>query len=274
MTPYPPLATVTRIAHRPSGDRTSPRTVPEETPVALSYRGTTHAVMMATPADLEDFALGFSLTEGIVASRAEVLDIEIVAAGAGIDVQVLLADTAGERFQARRRMLAGPVGCGLCGIESIDEAMRAVKPVSGGIALDAVGIGGAVRALSQRQPMHAETGAVHAAGFFVPGKGLVAAREDVGRHNALDKLAGLLAREGVDPAIGAIVMTSRISVELVQKAAAMGCATLVAISAPTALAIRTADAAGITLVALVRGDEYDIFTHPERVVAEASAHVD
>jgi FdhD protein len=185
-----------------------------------------------------------------------------------------LRDGAGTRFEARRRRLAGPVGCGLCGIESIEEAMRAVAGVGrSSLMLTASEIVSSVRLLSKRQPLHAETGAVHAAGFFVPAKGIVAAREDVGRHNALDKLAGALARAGVDGASGAVVVTSRVSVEMVQKAAAIGAPVLIAVSAPTALAIRTATQAGMTLVALVRGDDYDIFTHPERITDGAQRHV-
>ena len=248
--------------------------VPEETPVALSYAGTTHAVMMASPADLDDFALGFSLTEGIVASPAEIESISVEEAGAGIDIQIRLRDTANTRFQARRRALAGPVGCGLCGIESIDEAMRAVRPVGASpLRLTASDIARSVQLLSKTQPLHAETGAVHAAGFYVPGNGIVAAREDVGRHNALDKLAGALARSGIEGAKGAVVVTSRVSVEMVQKAASIGSPVIVAVSAPTALAIRTAEEAGMTLVALVRGDEFDIFTRPTRITDQDARHV-
>ncbi len=250
------------------------RMVPEETPVAFSYAGTTHAVMMASPADLEDFALGFSLTEGIIASPDEIESIHIEDLGAGVDIQIRLKDRANTRFEARRRRLAGPVGCGLCGIESIEEAMRSVEVVgTSKLALTAEDVTRAVKLLSKRQPLHAETGAVHAAGFYVPGKGLVAAREDVGRHNALDKLAGALARGGIDGASGAVVITSRVSVEMVQKTAALGAPVVIAVSAPTALAVRTAEAAGMTLVALVRGDEFDIFSRPERVNCEVSRHV-
>ena len=263
-----------RIARRASGTSAAPRMVPEETPVALSYAGTTHAVMMASPADLDDFALGFSLTEGIVASSSEIETITVEEVGAGIDIQIRLKDTANTRFQARRRALAGPVGCGLCGIESIDEAMRAVRPVGASrLQLSARDITQAAKLLSKAQPYHAETGAVHAAGFYVPGKGIVAAREDVGRHNALDKLAGALAKAGIDGATGAVVVTSRVSVEMVQKAAAIGSPVIIAVSAPTALAIRTAEDAGMTLVALVRGDEFDIFTHPTRITDQDARHV-
>lgn len=264
----------TRVARRASGSASAPRNVPEETPVALSYAGTTHAVMMATPADLHDFAIGFTLTEGIIASPREIEAIEVEEAGAGIDIQIRLKDAANTRFEARRRRLAGPVGCGLCGIESIDEAMRSIPAVVGPkLTLSESDITQAVRLLSKQQPFHAETGAVHAAGFYIPGKGIVAAREDVGRHNALDKLAGALAQAGIDGASGAVVVTSRVSVEMVQKTAAIGSPVIIAVSAPTALAIRTAEAANMTLVALVRGDEFDIFTHPDRISTGAASNV-
>jgi FdhD protein len=270
----PPLSSTTRIARRAGGTKATARMVPEETPVALSFAGTTHAVMMASPADLEDFALGFSLTEGIIASPDEIETITVEEAGEGIDIQIRLRDGANTRFEARRRRLAGPVGCGLCGIESIDEAMRAVRPVRQiGPQLTPGDITRSVRLLSTMQPLHAETGAVHAAGFYVAAKGVVMAREDVGRHNALDKLAGALAKAGIDGASGAVVVTSRVSVEMVQKTAAIGACAIIAVSAPTALAIRTAEDAGMTLVALVRGDEFDIFTHPERISSGAASHV-
>ena len=263
-----------RLAHRASGTTSANRMVPEETPVAFSFAGTTHAVMMASPADFEDFALGFPLTEGIIADPQEIEAIEVEDHGAGIDIQIRLKDQANTRFEARRRRLAGPVGCGLCGIESIEEAMRSVDKVGASkLTLDADDIVRSVRLLSKVQPLHSETGAVHAAGFYVPGKGIVMAREDVGRHNALDKLAGALAGAGIDGAAGAVVVTSRVSVEMVQKTAAIGSAFIMAVSAPTALAIRTADEAGMTLVALVRGDDFDVFTHPERVVLGVAQHV-
>ncbi|MET3790842.1 formate dehydrogenase accessory sulfurtransferase FdhD [Aquamicrobium terrae] len=270
-----PVVTATRrIAHRAESISTADRMVPEETPIALSYGGTTHAVMMASPADFEDFALGFSITEGIVAAADEIEAVEVEDLGAGIDIQIRLRDVANTRFEARRRRLAGPVGCGLCGIESIEEAMRAVPAVGAPrLALTPDDISRSVRLLAQQQPLHRQTGAVHAAGFYIPGKGVVMAREDVGRHNALDKLAGALSRAGIAGAGGAVVVTSRVSVEMVQKTASIGSPLIIAVSAPTALAIRTADAAGMTLVALVRGDEFDIFTHPDRVVSGVATHV-
>jgi FdhD protein len=269
-----PVTSTPRIAHRAGGTSTAERMVPEETPIALSYGGTTHAVMMASPADFEDFALGFSLTEGIIGAPDEIDAVEVEDLGAGVDIQIRLKDTANTRFEARRRRLAGPVGCGLCGIESIEEAMRTVDQVDASrLTLGTDDIVRSVRLLANRQPFHARTGAVHAAGFYVPGQGIVMAREDVGRHNALDKLAGALAKAGIDGASGAVVVTSRVSVEMVQKTAAIRAPVIVAVSAPTALAIRTAEAAGMTLAALVRGDEFDIFTRADRIVSGASRHV-
>ncbi len=279
MTLRPPVSQTTLLARRAAGSAFGNRMVPEETPVAFSFAGTTHAVMMASPADFEDFALGFSLTEGIIDTPDEIEAIEVEdlggeAGGAGIDIQIRLKDKANTRFQARRRRLAGPVGCGLCGIESIEEAMRSVDSVGrAAITLSAADIVQSVKLLSRVQPLHAETGAVHAAGFYVRGRGIVLAREDVGRHNALDKLAGALAAKGIDGATGAVVVTSRVSVEMVQKTAAIGSPFIIAVSAPTALAIRTAQEAGMTLVALVRGEDFDVFTHSERVTDGAARNV-
>jgi FdhD protein len=270
----PAITQTSRLARRAGGMAAANRMVPEETPVAFSYAGTTHAVMMASPADFEDFALGFSLTEGIVSAAEEIEAIEVEDLGAGIDIQIRLKDKANTRFEARRRRLAGPVGCGLCGIESIEEAMRSVDDVrQSPLTLSASDIVQAVNLLSKQQPLHAQTGAVHAAGFYVPGKGIVAAREDVGRHNALDKLAGALAKAGIDGASGAVVVTSRVSVEMVQKTASIGASFIIAVSAPTALAIRTADESGMTLIALVRGEDFDIFTGPGRVTSGAAKNV-
>ena len=253
---------VSRTALRGGHVSRGGRAVPEEVPIAFSYGGSTHAVMMGTPADLEDFAYGFSLTEGIIAAAAEIEGIEILEDDKGFDVQVRLADPVADALTARRRHMAGPVGCGLCGIESIEQAVRPVPSVKSRAVFSEADIAVAVGALHGHQPLHALTHAVHGAGFYVPGRGLLAVREDVGRHNALDKLAGALVRAGETGAAGAVVVTSRISVEMVQKTALIGSALLIAISAPTALAIETAEAAGITLVALARGEDHEIFTHP------------
>lgn len=267
----PDFATTTKVAEtaRRSGRLVAgDRFVPEETPIAFSYAGSTHAVMMATPADLEDFAVGFSLTEGVISDPDEIEAIEILAEDKGIDVQVRLGDVQNDALTARRRHMAGPVGCGLCGIESIEQAMRVTPSVrSSPLTLSEDEVVEAVRLLNGHQPLHMVTRAVHGAGFYVPDTGLVAVREDVGRHNALDKLVGAARRAGHAGGAGAVVVTSRVSVEMVQKTAIIGSPFIIAISAPTALAIRTAEDAGMTLIALVRGEEFEIFTGAERIVS-------
>lgn len=241
------------------------RAVPEEVAIAFTYDRATYAVMMATPADLQDFAVGFSLSEGVIADAAEIRDIQIIESDLGIELRMELTKGPAERFAARRRHLAGAVGCGLCGIESLQEAMRPVPVVSGTLQVTRTAVLEATASLAAAQEINRRTRAVHAAGFWQPGIGLATAREDVGRHNALDKLAGAVARQGLDPASGIVVISSRVSVEMVQKAAMMGVSVLVAISAPTALAIRTAEASGITLVAIARDDGFEVFTRLERI---------
>ncbi len=211
------------------------RQVAEETAIALTYNRTTYAVMMATPADLEDFAIGFSLTESVVERVEEIEEIEIVEAapGDGIEARMWVAPECAAAMGERRRAIAGPTGCGLCGLDSLAQALRPPPRAAPGLHLAPAEIEAAVAALAPGQALGRATRAVHAAGFWRPGHGLVALREDVGRHNALDKLAGALARAGEDARAGVIVMTSRVSVELVQKAARMGAGVLVAVSAPT-----------------------------------------
>ncbi|QXI64104.1 Sulfur carrier protein FdhD [Paracoccus marcusii] len=247
------------------------RTLPEETAVAMVYGGSTQAVMMATPADLEDFAVGFSLTEGIVTDPAQIERLEVLAHPRGVEAQMWISDDRTDALAARRRFMAGPVGCGLCGIDSLEEAVRALPDLSdAGPVLDASQIARATDDLRGWQPLHDRTRAVHAAGFMIPGRGIVLAREDVGRHNALDKLIGAMARQGMDAGQGAFVLTSRVSVEMVQKCALAGGAVLIAVSAPTAHALRLAQGAGVTLAAFARGEGFDLFSHPERLRAEVS----
>jgi FdhD protein len=243
------------------------RALPEEMPVALVYNGSTQAVMMATPADLADFAVGFTLTEGI-APLSEIDEIEIVEHAAGIEARMWLPAARESVLAERRRAMTGPVGCGLCGIDSLDQALRPLPRLgASGMTLTPADIRLALDELRDWQPLHDETRATHAAGFYVPGQGIVMAREDVGRHNALDKLIGALARAGIDPATGAIALTSRISVEMVQKAVMAGAPVVLAVSAPTAHAVRLADSARLTLVSTARGAA-TVFTHPDRI-AEA-----
>jgi FdhD protein len=242
------------------------REVPEETPVALVHDGSTTAVMMATPADLEDFALGFSLTEGIIADASEVESLEVVETELGIEARMWLARPRSEMLSSRRRYLAGPTGCGLCGIDSLGEAMRASPKAAEGLRISPTEIGVALEALPEHQTLGAATRAVHAAAWWATSSGgFTCLREDVGRHNALDKLVGALAASEKPRPDGALFLTSRISVEMVQKAAVMGAQVLVAVSAPTALAIRTAEQAAITLVGVARRDGFEVFTRPDRI---------
>jgi FdhD protein len=241
------------------------RTIAEECPVALVYDGTTVAVVMATPSNLADLALGFSLTEGIVQSAADIEDVDIVPSADGIELRMWLRPDSGRQLKARQRRLVGPTGCGLCGVESLSEAVRPAPRLSRKISLKADQIGRAVAALGDCQDLNRTTRATHAAGFYLPDGRLVLSREDVGRHNALDKLAGALATENRAGGTGAVILTSRVSVEMVQKAAAIGSAILIAVSAPTALAVRTAEACGMTLIGIARGAEFEIFSHPDGV---------
>ena len=247
--------------------------MPDEVPVALSYNGTTQAVMMATPGDLHDFAVGFSLTEGI-ARGTEITGITVELAGRGIDLQIWLTHEAGGRLAQRRRTMAGPVGCGLCGIESIEEALRPAALSAGALTVFSPGqIVRAMALLPAGQTLHDATRAAHAAAFVTPDGTIAALREDVGRHNALDKLAGALLRAGVDPAAGAVLLTSRVSIDLVQKCAALGAPVLIAASAPTVQAVAMAQAAGLTLIALARGDGFEVFSHPHRIAVQENADV-
>lgn len=267
------FATKARLAFRAGRWESGHRAVPTEVPVAIVYNGTTQAVMMATPAALDDFGAGFSLTEGIIADLSEIQETEIVSLDQGLELRMWLAPEADARLQARRRAQVGPVGCGLCGIDSLNEALRPLPRLSATLTLAPADAEASMKGLMRHQALNDATRAAHAAGFYLPGKGVVLAREDVGRHNALDKLAGAMARAGFAPDMGALVITSRVSVDMVQKAALIGAPVLMAASAPTALAIAEAEAAGITLVGVLRGADFEVFTHPERFDPKEAADV-
>jgi FdhD protein len=261
----PPSAQrVARHAWRNGAASLGERTLAEEVPVAFSYDGATHAVLMATPDDLEDFAVGFSYTEGIITAPAEIAELAIVSVAAGIVLRMWLTGDRSDAFAARRRRSVGPAGCGMCGLESLAEANRAIPMASCDLQVSRQDIAEAVAALPARQQLNIQTRAVHAAAFCEPDRDFIL-REDVGRHNALDKLAGALLRRGRSAAEGIIVLSSRISIELVQKAGMMGAAIMVGVSAPTALAVRTAKAIGLTLVGIARDDGFEVFTHSERI---------
>ncbi len=269
----PPVVRVPCSIWRASGVAHGTRAIPEETAVAFIYDTGTYAVMMATPSDLEDFAIGFSLTERVIDSADAIEQLEIVESELGLELRMWLKAPEGAELSGRRRKIAGPTGCGLCGIESLTEAMRAPPPVGAGRVFTPEDIMTAIGSLAPAQALNHATRAVHAAALWEPGRGLVALREDVGRHNALDKLAGALARNQDSAGAGLLVLTSRVSIEMVQKTAAIGASIIVAVSAPTALALRMAEAAGITLIAVARSDGFEVFTHPHRIAGEQASHV-
>jgi FdhD protein len=240
-------------------------TIAEEMPVALVYHDVPHVVMLATPADLEDYAYGFTLSEGLVASVDEIRGVEVLQGEASADVKISVAWERFTQLLQRRRNLAGRTGCGLCGAETAEDAIRECPPVPPGISLSTAELHAAIAQLAARQPINARTGSVHAAAWVVPGRGIEVVREDVGRHNALDKTIGALARTRADFATGYMLITSRASYEMVQKCATVGISLLVALSAPTAFAVRLAQRAGLTLVAFARADQHVVYAHPQRL---------
>ncbi|HWF98470.1 MAG TPA: formate dehydrogenase accessory sulfurtransferase FdhD [Steroidobacteraceae bacterium] len=262
----PPVAAEIGVERWRRGTLTRERDlVAEEMPVALVYHGVPHAVMLATPADLEDYAVGFTLSEGLVVRPDEIRGVEVTYGEEAAEVRV---SVAWDRFSAlidRRRNLTGRTGCGLCGEETVEQAVRDLKPVGAGIRLSPAELHEAIIQLTHLQPINARTGSVHAAAWVLPGKGIQLVREDVGRHNALDKAIGAWVRSGKDPAGGALLLTSRASFEMVQKSATVGVTFIAAFSAPTAFAVRVAERAGVTLVAFARESQHVVYTHPWRL---------
>ncbi len=263
------LMQVPALRFGPQGVERVEDSVVEEVPVALVYNGISHAVMLATPTDLEDFALGFSLSEGLIASPAELLEVDVAPTPAGIELQLRVTAERFQGFKATRRQLAGRTGCGLCGRESLEQAILPIPRVPDGLAVSADALTRAIAALPAAQGLHRQSGGVHAAAWAGLDGEIQLVREDVGRHNALDKLLGAIRRKRIDPSSGFALITSRASHELVHKAASAGIQCLAAVSAPTAMAVRNAETAGLTLVGWLRGNGFSVYAHTGRVVGQA-----
>src|SRR5262245_48543224 len=254
------------LSVRWDGHETTTRRIAEETPIAITYNSLPYAVMMATPADLKDFGLGFSITERIISRPHEILSLEIRPTNLGVELNIAIDKSSFRERAKRQRNVTGRTGCGLCGVRQLEDAVVQLPLVAAGEPIHATAIRAALDHRAPGQTMNAETHAVHAAAWAAPEGRLLIIREDVGRHNALDKLVGAMAAATLDPRAGFCVITSRCSYEMVQKAALAGISVIVAISAPTELAIRQAEAAGLTLVALARSDGFAIHAHPGRII--------
>jgi FdhD protein len=251
------------VAHRGGAVSAQSDWLAEEVPVSLVFNGVSHAVMLATPADLEDFALGFALTEGLLDSRAELYGVDVVPVDLGIEVHLEVSSASAWRLRERRRTLAGRTGCGLCGTEQLAQVRRAL-PTAPALRLPMAALARAQRELRSHQAMQQLTGAAHAAAWCRPDGGVQLVREDVGRHNALDKLVGAMAHAGLPAGEGFFCITSRASFEMVQKTAAAGVGVLAAVSAPTRLAVDTAQGLGVALAGFVRGDDAVAYSFAER----------
>jgi len=239
--------------------------VAEEVPVVLVYNTIPHVVMLTTPLNLEDFGLGFSLTEDIIRHPSEILSIKVIQRSKGVEVRMQIPEERFTNLHGKGKNMTGRTGCGLCGATTLEQAIRPPRKVGKGLMLEARHLSEAFETMRQQQSLNLLTGAVHAAAWLDPEKGITAVREDVGRHNALDKLIGTLAKGGCDFSAGWLLVTSRASYEMVQKAASVGITLLAAISAPTALAIRLAEECGLTLLGFTRNDNHTIYTHPHRL---------
>ena len=239
--------------------------VAEEVPVAIVFHNVPHVVMLATPANFEDFAVGFTLSEGLVARADEIREVDVTLGADAVDVKVTVAWERFTELLHRRRNLTGRTGCGLCGAETAEDAIREVPQVGPGTDVTIQDLHGAIEQLGSLQLINARTGSVHAAAWVVPGRGIQLVREDVGRHNALDKAIGALVRGKTDLASGYMLITSRASYEMVQKCATVGISFLAAFSAPTAFAVRMAQKTGMTLVAFARRDRHVVYANPGRL---------
>ena len=268
--PLPPPSEAHRFASlAPGGPGFRSREIASEVPVAISVCGFGYAVMMASPADLEDFAWGFALSERLIDRAAQVERVAIRQEDRGILLDIWLSDDCRERVVERVRHRVGESSCGLCGVENLDQALRPLPAVEAPVGIRPSAIFAGLAALRDHQPLNAATGAVHAAAFANSEGTILAAREDVGRHNAFDKLIGHGLRQGMDPDDGFALLTSRCSFELVEKAALAGVRLLVTISAPTALAIERAEECGLTLIALARADEMLVAADPHAIFTSA-----
>ena len=264
------------VAHEHPAMRVTPevsaagaRVLANEVPVALEFDGQPYAVMMLTPADLEDFAVGFALSERIIGAADEIARIDIRYGSRGIGMDVRLEKEHSARLAERRRALAGQSGCGICGLTTIEEALPELKPLAAAPEISEPALFRALAALPGRQVLNRQTGAVHAASFCRPDGEILVVREDVGRHNAFDKVIGHLARQAIDTASGFALLTSRCSYELVQKAVLARIPVLATISAPTELAVSMAKGANLTLIALARSDSVLIFNNPFGVMVKS-----
>ena len=260
-----PVVTHSYVRYADGAVAAQTRTIAQETPVALVYNGSPHVVMMCTPADLDDFARGFTLSEEIVASAAHIGAVTVVRYSAGIEVQIAIPAADARRLAGRGRSLVGRTGCGLCGTTTIDDVLRTATVCRSTVSVAPAALFAAAAELPDRQRYNLETQAVHAAGWADIDGRLMLVREDVGRHNALDKLIGAMTCNGIDAGAGFAIVTSRASYELVQKCAVAGISLLAAVSRPTVLAVRLAEAAGITLAGLVRGTSANVYTHADRL---------
>lgn len=253
---------VVRLGLAEAGDANLSRSVPIEAPIAIEICGIGYAVMMATPFDLTDYATGFALSEGLIGGPDEISGLQVHEAEGGWVVRLNLPPEGAKKAVARARVRVTESSCGLCGIDNIAQVLRPLPPVTARFAVDREAIARALAALPAHQPLSRATGAVHAAAFCRPDGSIVLTREDVGRHNALDKLIGAMARQGMDPATGFFLLTARCSYELVEKTVRAGCPMLVTISAPTTLAVERAAEAGLTLLALARPDSVLVVANP------------